>query len=223
MKILLVEDDLPLLESIERILGEEFQVAAAQSGDEGLYLAEQNIYDLIILDIMLPVMSGLDVLRQIRQQGLDVPVLLLTAKDSVEDKVRGLDQGADDYLVKPFAVPELLARVRALLRRKGALGIEGTLRYGPITLHPREQTGYIHEKLLSLTAKEYALLEYLVQNAGNILTREQLFDRVWGFDSDTTISVVELYIHYLRKKLTPFHLQKMIRTVRGIGYMLKEE
>ncbi|SEM93146.1 response regulator transcription factor [Lihuaxuella thermophila] len=223
MKVLLIEDDQPLLESIQRILQEEFQVDTASAGDEGLFLAEQNIYDLIILDIMLPVMSGLEVLRQIRRQNIDVPVLMLTAKDSVEDKVRGLDEGADDYLVKPFAVPELLARVRALLRRKGALGREGTLTYGPISLNPKQQTAVIQGSPLELTAKEFALLEYLVQNAGHILTREQLFDRVWGFDCDTTLSVVELYIHYLRKKLSPFHLQKIIRTVRGVGYMLKED
>lgn len=222
MKILLIEDDRPLLESLQRILATEFEVEGAESGDEGLYLAEQNIYDLIVLDIMLPQINGLDILTSLRQQGIEVPVLLLTARDSVEDKVTGLERGADDYLVKPFAMPELLARVRALLRRKGGLKQGGFLQYGPIHLHLKEQEGYVEGVPLQLTIKEFSMLEYLLQNAEQILTREQLYDRVWGFDAVTSLSIVELYVHYLRKKLSQHGLSGIIHTIRGVGYMLKE-
>ncbi|MDR6226687.1 response regulator transcription factor [Desmospora profundinema] len=223
MRILLIEDDRLLLESLQRILATEFEVETAASGDEGLYLAEQNIYDVIVLDIMLPGMSGLDILTNLRKQGIEVPVLLLTARDSVEDKVTGLERGADDYLVKPFAMPELLARVRALLRRNGSLKQAGVLQYRSIQLRLKEQEGYVDGLPLQLTVKEFTMLEYLVQNAEQILTREQLYDRVWGFDAVTSLSIVELYVHYLRKKLSKHGLNEIIHTIRGVGYMLKED
>ncbi|EGK13433.1 DNA-binding response regulator [Desmospora sp. 8437] len=222
MKILLIEDDLPLLESLRRILEKEFEVETAATGDNGLFLAEQNIYDLIVLDIMLPEINGLDILTTLRKKEIEVPVLLLTAKDSVEDKVRGLDRGADDYLVKPFEVQELLARIRALLRRRGAFKPDGILRYGAIRLHLKKQEGYVNGFPLQLTEKEFLLLEFLVQNAKQILTKEQLYDRVWGFDSLTSLSIVELYIHYLRKKLSAHGLSGVIHTIRGVGYMLED-
>ncbi|MFD1428031.1 response regulator transcription factor [Kroppenstedtia sanguinis] len=222
MKILLIEDDLPLLESLQRILEKEFEVETAAAGDQGLFLAEQNIYDLIVLDIMLPEIHGLDILTTLRRKEIEVLVLLLTAKDSVEDKVRGLDRGADDYLVKPFDVQELLARVRALLRRRGALKTDGILRYGAIQLHLKEQEGEVNGFPLQLTEKEFLLLEFLMQNAKQILTKEQLYDRVWGFDSLTSLSIVELYIHYLRKKLSAQGLDGVIHTIRGVGYMLED-
>ncbi|PTM57749.1 response regulator transcription factor [Desmospora activa] len=223
MKILIIEDDRPLLESLQRILATEFEVETATSGDEGLYLAEQDIVDCIVLDIMLPEIDGLDILTALRKQNIEVPVLLLTARDSVEDRVTGLERGADDYLVKPFAMPELLARVRALLRRKGSLKQEGLLQYGPIQLRLKEQEGYVDGSPLQLTVKEFSMLEYLLQNAEQILTREQLYDRVWGFDAVTSLSIVELYVHYLRKKLSKHGVSGMIHTIRGVGYMLKED
>lgn len=224
MRILVVEDDLSLLKIIRAVLEDEsFEVDEAITGDEGLMMAVLGIHDLFILDIMLPNMSGLTLLKKIRAKSVTTPTLFLTAKDSVEAKVKGLDAGADDYLVKPFAVEELLARIRSLLRRAGKLEAEGQLKYGPITLSFHERDGYVGENNLNLTTKEYELLQYLVQNREQILTRDQIFNRVWGVDSDTGDSVVDLYIHYLRKKLSTFHVDQLIRTVRGAGYMLKEE
>ncbi|MGI6091686.1 MAG: response regulator transcription factor [Veillonellaceae bacterium] len=224
MKLLVVEDDNALREAIVALLNEEkYLVDEADAGDVGLYLAEQGIHDLLILDIMLPEISGLEIIKKVREQGNDVPILLLTARDSVSDRVNGLETGADDYLVKPFAIPELLARIKALLRRRAHLGKEGELSYGGVTVNSRFRDGFVEGLPLGLTTKEFDLLEFLVINKEQILTREQIFDRVWGFESDTTISVVDLYIHYLRKKLHPYNCDNLIRTVRGAGFMFKEK
>lgn len=225
MRILVVEDDGMLREAVTAILRDEgYTVDETGLGDEGLYMAEQSIHDLLILDIMLPGMSGLDIVKGLRSNSSETPILLLTAKDSVEDRVTGLDTGADDYLVKPFAIPELLARVKALLRRKGSfLGTEEGISYGRISVNPRAKDGFVGETPLHLTIKEYELLEFLLVNSERILTREQIFDRIWGFESDTTIGIVDLYIHYLRKKLAAFQCDELIQTVRGVGYMLKEK
>ena len=221
MKILVVEDDEPLLKILISILEEGFyEVDFAVDGDNGLYLAERSIYDLLILDIMLPHKSGLLIVKELRLKEIHTPVLLLTAKDSVPDRVNGLDAGADDYLIKPFAVEELLARVRALLRRNRA-GDEDELRYGPISLRPSEHEGFVDGKPQKLTIKEYELLEYLLYNREQILTREQIFDRVWGFDSEAAVSMVDVYVHFLRKKLSQYG--EYIRTVRGVGYVLRRE
>lgn len=223
MRILVVEDDSVLREAVVSLLVEEhYLVDAAASGDEGLYAAEQGIYDLLVLDIMLPEINGFEIVKTLRSQGNTVPILLLTARDSVDDRVTGLESGADDYLVKPFAIRELLARVKALLRRKGNLMPDGEPSYGGITLSSKVRDGYVKQQSLGLTTKEYDVLEFMILNKEQILTREQLFDRIWGFESDTTISIVDLYIHYLRKKLAPHQLDKLIRTVRGAGFMLKE-
>lgn len=224
MRILVVEDDHPLRRIIATILeDEQYEVEQAENGEEGYFLALATEYDLLILDVMLPKMDGFSVLDKLRREGRSTPTLILTAKDRVEDKVRGLDLGADDYLVKPFATQELLARVRSLLRRSGKLGREGKLMYGPLVLDTNQHEGSIHDEILKLTIKEYELLVYLVQNKEQIITRDQILERVWGMESETTDSIVDLYIHYLRKKLTPFGYDHLIRTVRGVGYMLKEE
>jgi two-component system, OmpR family, response regulator CiaR len=224
MKILVVEDDRHLLEAIVSVLKEEsYQVDQTDDGLQGYQMAETGCYDLLVLDVMLPGMDGFTMIRKLRSQSVTTPALFLTAKDNVESRVQGLDAGADDYLVKPFAVEELLARIRALLRRFGKGGMELSKSYGKITLPAQEYEAYIDGKPLHLTVKEYELLDYLVTNRERILTREQIFTRVWGFDSDTSDAIVELYIHYLRKKLAPFGCDKWIRTVRGVGYMLKEE
>ncbi|SDF15728.1 response regulator transcription factor [Sporolituus thermophilus] len=224
MRILVVEDDNALREAVVSLLTEEnYLVDEAATGDEGLYLAEQGIHDLLILDIMLPEINGLEIIRRVREAGHTAPILLLTARDSVADRVYGLETGADDYLVKPFAIPELLARIKALLRRRGNLGKDGTISYGGVTVDAKVRDGFIEGRPLGLTTKEYELLEFLVLNKEQILTREQIFDRVWGFASETTISVVDLYIHYLRKKLAPFNRDGLIQTVRGAGFMLKEK
>ncbi|MCY8235215.1 response regulator transcription factor [Priestia endophytica] len=222
MRILVVEDNRSLLESIKSILSNEFEVDGAENGEDGLFLARQNIYDLIVLDVMLPEMDGFEVIQHIREADIRTPVLFLTAKDSLEDRVKGLDFGGDDYLVKPFQAPELQARIRALLRRSGSLTRSQTIRYKGIELFGKEKEVMIDETPVRLTFKQYEMLEYIIQNKGAILTKEQLYDRVWGFDSDTTIAIVEVFVHHLRKKMEPFGYHKDVQTVRGIGYMLKE-
>lgn len=224
MRILVVEDDSVLREAVVSLLVEEdYTVDSASTGDEGLYMAEQDIYDLLVLDIMLPEINGLEIVKTLRKNGSTVPILLLTARDSVDDRVIGLETGADDYLVKPFAIRELLARVKAQLRRKGNLGREGELVYGGISLNSKVRDGFAEGQPLGLSTKEYDVLEFLLVNREQIVTREQIFDRIWGFESDTTISIVDLYIHYLRKKLNPHGLGSLIHTVRGAGFMLKEK
>jgi two-component system response regulator CiaR len=224
MRILVVEDDAPLREAIVAVLLEDdYAVDEAAGGDEGLYQARQGVYDLLILDVMLPGTGGLEIVRRLRLEGSRTPIMLLTARDSVADKVAGLDSGADDYLVKPFAVPELLARVKALLRRGGPVGMDGELRYGGIAASPKAKDAFVDGTALHLTVKEYELLEFLLLNREQILTREQIFDRVWGFQSDTSHGIVDLYIHYLRKKLAPHGRDALIQTVRGAGFMLKEK
>lgn len=223
MRLLVVEDHPPLLESITQILRNEFEVDTAKNGEEGLFLALQNIYEAILLDVMLPEMDGFEVIQRIRSEKIQTPVLFLTAKDSLEDRVKGLDFGGDDYLVKPFQAPELQARIRALLRRSGSLTTNQTIQYRGIELFGKEKDIQVDEVPIKLTLKQYELLEYLIQNSGKILMREQIFDRVWGFDSDTTVAIVEVYVHHLRKKLEPFGYHKDIQTVRGIGYILKEQ
>ncbi|MCK9905767.1 response regulator transcription factor, partial [Frankia sp. Cpl3] len=177
MRILVVEDDRNLLHAIADILREEaYQVDYAEKGDEGYLLAERGIYDMLVLDIMLPGMDGLSILKKLRAKGVPTPVLFLTAKDSVEARVKGLDAGADDYLVKPFAVEELLARARVVLRRSGKIAKEGDLQYGPIILPVQEYDGFVGKQPLKLTTKEYELLKYFLHNREQILTREQIFD-----------------------------------------------
>lgn len=222
MKVLVVEDNLSLLESIRQILEDEYEVDTADNGEEGLFLAQQSIYDIILLDVMLPGMDGFEIIRQMRDAKIDTSVLFLTAKDSLEDRVKGLELGGDDYLVKPFQAAELKARIRALLRRSGIISLEQGLKYRGIDLLEREKDILVDGEPVKLTLKQYELLEYLIQNKGKILTREQIFDRIWGFDSDTTIAIVEVFVHHLRKKLEPFQYHKDIQTVRGIGYMLKQ-
>jgi two-component system, OmpR family, response regulator CiaR len=223
MRLLVVEDNLPLLDSIVQLLADEFEVDQASNGEDGLFLAEQNIHDVIILDVMLPGMDGFEVLKTIRNEGSKIPVLFLTARDSLEDRVMGLDSGGDDYLTKPFQAAELKARLRALLRRSGSLTTSQTIQYRGIELLGKERDVVVDGNSIKLTAKQYELLEFLIQNKGAILTKEQIYDRVWGFDSDTTIAIVEVFMHHLRKKLEPFGYHTDIKTIRGVGYMLNEE
>jgi two-component system response regulator CiaR len=220
MKVLVVEDNVSLLESIRQILTDEYEVDTADNGEDGLFMAQQSIYDIIILDVMLPGIDGFEIVRKIREAKIDTSVLFLTAKDALEDRVRGLEMGGDDYLVKPFQAPELKARIRALLRRSGIISLEQHVKYRNIELLEKEKDILVDGKVIKMTLKQFELLEYLIQNNGKILTREQIFDRIWGFDSDTTIAIVEVFIHHLRKKLEPFNYHKDIQTVRGIGFML---
>lgn len=224
MRILVVEDDRPLRDAVVTLLKEEaYQVDEADNGPDGAHLARQRVHDLIVLDIMLPGMSGLSVLSDIRSSGNAAPVLLLTALDSVDERVKGLDSGADDYLVKPFATPELLARIRVLLRRHSQGSPDGELSYGDLMVKCQAMEGYACGEPLKLTLKEFELMEYLMLNREQILTKEQLLDRVWGIDSEAGIGVVDVYVHYLRKKLAPSQCDRYIHTIRGVGYMLKEK
>ncbi|MCM3631269.1 response regulator transcription factor [Paenibacillus glycanilyticus] len=224
MRILIVEDERPLRDAIATVLKEEaYQVDEADNGLEGLYLGEQRIHDLIILDIMLPGMDGVAVLQELRRKGVAVPILLLTAKDGVEDRVLGLDAGADDYMIKPFAMRELLARLRVLMRRQLRGAKDGELTYGSLSVKCHFMEGFANDEPLKLTAKEFELMEFLLLNREQILTKEQLLDRVWGIDSDASPGVVDVYVHYLRKKLTPSGCDRYIHTIRGVGYMLKEK
>ncbi|WNQ14174.1 response regulator transcription factor [Paenibacillus aurantius] len=222
MRVLVVEDDPSLLRVIRDLLESEgFLTDTASTGDDGYYLAEPAIHDLLMLDVMLPGMSGVEIVKQLRERGVRVPIILLTAKDSVEDRVAGLDAGADDYVTKPFAVAELMARIRAVLRGRGALGPQGELTGGPIRLVPAARDAFQGETPLHLTATEYNLLEFFLCHKDQILTREQIFDRVWGLESGAATSAVDVYVHHLRKKLSAHDAGSLLQTVRGVGYRFR--
>jgi DNA-binding response OmpR family regulator len=220
MRILVVEDNRSLNQSLRMSLEEDgHAVDATYDGSEGQYLAEVTPYDAIILDIMLPGKNGLDVCRELRHKGVRTPVLMLTARDTVEDRVTGLDSGADDYLVKPFALPELRARLRALLRReapeKNSILQVGDLVMDPAT-HKVERSG----QKIELTSKEYALLEYFMRNPGRLITREMAEQHVWDYDFEGVSNVIDVYIRRLRRKVDDPHEMKLLETVRGAGYRL---
>jgi len=223
MRILVVEDEKKVASFIKRGLEEEYYaVDVAHDGEEALYLAGTNDYDVIILDILLPKVDGLQVLDQIRTQGHTVPVLMLTAKDSVHDIVKGLDTGCDDYLTKPFAFAELLARVRALLRRKEREPVTA-LAVADLHLDLTTHTVTRREIQIDLTAKEFALLEYLVRNANRVVTRTMIAEHVWNYDFDPMTNVIDVYVNHLRKKIDQDSDRKLIHTIRGAGYMVKGE
>lgn len=220
MRILVVEDDAPLASVVVRALREEsYAVDLAQDGQEAEWSAFENPYDLIILDLMLPRKDGLSVLKTLRQAGIHTPVLILTAKDTATDVVAGLDTGADDYLKKPFSLDELMARVRALLRRqpsdKGAI-----LEVGPLKIDPARKEVSRDGSKIELTAKEFALLEYMARHAGTVLTRTQLSEHVWDMNFEPTSNVVDVYVGYLRSKIDKSFDVPLIKTMRGHGYML---
>ncbi|MGO4106641.1 response regulator transcription factor [Paenibacillus sp. YAF4_2] len=222
MRILIVEDDPALLGIISKLFeSENYSTDVAATGNEGLFLAEQGIHDLIVLDIMLPGMDGIEIVRQLRAKSNPIPIIMLTARGSLDDRVNGLNAGADDYLPKPFALAELLARARAVLRRKGAISKEGEIICGPVKLLSSVRDVIVGDQPLKLTVKEYELLEFLLCHQDRILTREQIFDRIWGFDSEAAISAVDVYVHHLRKKLSSHGAENLIQTVRGTGYMIK--
>jgi DNA-binding response OmpR family regulator len=222
MRLLLVEDERRLSDALVYILKKnKYLVDAAYDGETAQDMAESGIYDLIILDRMLPKKDGVLVLKHLRKMGINTPVLFLTAKDTIEDRVFGLDAGADDYLVKPFANEELLARVRALCRRKTEVMGSEKLNIGKIKLDPLSCELFMDDESIKLTLKESQLLELLMRNSGQVITKEQILTRIWGFDSEADFNNVELYIHYLRKKLNPVLCGVRISTVRGIGYSLE--
>lgn len=222
MKVLLVEDDVRLSRFVERGLSEEGHVVVVR--DNGLDAEDQiclEQYDAVILDLMLPGQSGLEVLRHVRAGGITTPVIILTARDRLEDKIRGLEAGADDYVAKPFAFEELLARLRALHRRSEGLSGGGLLSCGPLTLDGMKRQVRCDDVDLALTHTEYALMAYLIHNPNRILSRAQIEQHVWGDDYDRATNVVAVYINYLRKKLDGRGYRDLIQTVRGFGYRLR--
>lgn len=221
MRVLLVEDEKALAAALSKIMSKNnILVDVSYDGEEGSMLAQKDIYDVIILDIMLPNKSGLEILRELRAKNKKTPVLFLTARDTVADRVKGLDTGADDYLIKPFATEELLARIRALGRRPKDMLEGNVLELGNVKLHIDSGEVVIDGIRKKLTQKETQLLEILLKNPRMVLSKEMLLDRVWGVDGNAMENSVEIYIHYLRKKLDPSNL--VIETIRGIGYVLKE-
>ena len=220
MRVLVVEDERSISGFIRQGLSEAgFAVTVEDDGRRGLQRALTAEFDVIILDIMLPQLDGLKVLRRARSQGVTTPVLLLTARDEIDDKVAGLDAGADDYLTKPFAFSELLARTRALLRRP-PLQADDVLRLGELALDGRQRSARLGDRDINLSAREFALLEYLMRHPRQVLTRTQIGEAVWGLDFENESNVVDVYVGYLRRKLAGGGAGPAIKTVRGVGYVL---
>lgn len=223
MRILVVEDEEKVSDVIRRGLEQsDFEADVAASGEEALERLKAASYDAVVLDLMLPGIGGLDVVRELRRLRMEVPVLALTARGSTEDRIEGLDAGCDDYLPKPFAFGELLARLRALLRRATAVRVPA-LEYAGLVLDPVTRTVLRGGKRIELTNKEYALLEYMMRFPEKTLTREELLSNIWGYDFETQSNVLEVYMNFLRKKIDPATGRKLLHTVRGVGYVLREE
>jgi two-component system, OmpR family, response regulator MprA len=223
VKILVVDDERAVRESLRRALElEGYEIDLAGDGEEALATLgrEQSQPDAVILDVLMPGVDGLEVCRRVRATGNHVPVLMLTARDEVENRVAGLDAGADDYVTKPFALEELLARVRALGRRAGEEHHD-LLSVGDLTLDIARHEARRGEREIELTAKEFDLLAYLMRNTGRVLSKDQITEHVWGYDSQATSNVVEIYIHYLRDKVDRGFPRPLIRTIRGVGYTIK--
>lgn len=221
MRILIVEDEKKVAGFIKKGLEEEtYAVDAAHDGEEGFHLASMNQYDMIILDLMLPKMDGLEVLTRLRDKKINIPILLLTAKDAVEDKVTGLNKGADDYLTKPFAFSELLARVRSLLRR-GQAETKTELKVGDLSLDLVSHKVNRNGEEIELTGKEYSLLEYFMRNEGKVLTRTMIAEHVWDYNFDTFTNVIDVYVNHLRKKIDKQYPAKLLHTLRGVGYVMR--
>ena len=223
MKILLVEDEKVLSYTIADSLKDEYEVDQAFDGLEGEYAAKQDIYDVIILDLMLPEKDGYQVLESIRKEGILTPVLILTAKDTLNDKLKGFQSGADDYLTKPFAKEELKARIEVMIRRNNPSYFKKEITFKDLKLDISTRKAYINGNELTLQGKQFDMLEYLLNYKDRIITKEQIFDKIWGIDSDTTTNVVEVYASGIRKELKKYNYDNYFKTVRGVGYMISEQ
>jgi two-component system, OmpR family, response regulator CiaR len=222
MKVLIVEDERTLSDTIKQCICKKFDTEQAYDGYEAYMMAKENIYDAIILDLMLPEMSGYDVLLKIRENKVLTPVLILTAKDTLNDKLKGFNYGADDYLVKPFEREELLARLEAIIRRTNGAYKQDEIEFKDLKLNIKSRRAFIKDKEITLQGKQFDILEYLINSKGTIITKEQIFDKIWGFDSFTTTNVVEVYASGLRKTLKQYGYDKYIKTIRGVGYMITD-
>lgn len=222
MRVLLVEDEVLLASALQQVLTEQnYIVDIAHDGETGLDLALADCYDVLVLDVMLPKLTGFEIVTHVREMDIHVPILLLTAKDAVDDRVHGLDIGADDYLVKPFANKELLARVKALTRRNNGMQEVEILTVGDFTMNvPNRQVTRSNE-VLNLTSKEFALLEVMMRNPGKVLSKEVLLDRVWGPEANIVGNAVENYVYFLRRKIENPGTRSYIETVRGVGYVFQ--
>jgi two-component system copper resistance phosphate regulon response regulator CusR len=222
MKILFVEDDKDIAHFVKKGLEENYlAVDTAYDGEEGVYLALHERYDLFILDIMLPKLDGIEILKSIRENGIDTPVIFLTAKDAEKDIVKGLNLGADDYMVKPFSINELLARVRAILRRDKAQWVS-ELKVADLIVDLKTHKVFRGGKRIDLTPKEYALLEYLVRNEGQILTRTMISESIWDYHFDSLTNVIDVHIYHLRNKIDKGFNPQLLHTIKGVGYVLEK-
>jgi heavy metal response regulator len=223
MRILVVEDEKKVASFIERGLTEEgFEVEVAYDGEEGVVKAEQDTFDLILMDMMLPKMDGFAAIKELREKKLQTPILCLTARDTVDDKVAGLNTGADDYLAKPFAFVELVARCHALIRR-GSSDRGAEISFADLRLDPVAHKVWRAEQEIELTSKEYALMEYFMRNPNQVLTRAMIAENVWDYNFDSFTNIIDVYVNYLRNKIDRNFDKKLIHTVRGAGYILKED
>ncbi|MNO13802.1 Response regulator ArlR [compost metagenome] len=222
MRILIVEDEVHLAEALTQILKKQnYSVDAVHDGRSGLDYAQSGIYDLLLMDIMMPEMDGITVLKKLRSEGVSTPVIMLTAKGEITDMVTGLDYGADDYIAKPFSSEELMARIRAALRRKGEVIPDDTLKLGDIELNTANLRLSVKGKEIKLNLKENELLELLILRKQAVTSKEQIIEKLWGFDSEAEHNNVEVYISFLRKKLTFLHSEVRINTIRNVGYVLE--
>ncbi|KAA8439766.1 response regulator transcription factor [Weissella paramesenteroides] len=220
IKLLVVEDDYALNDTVKETISELGEVVQVHDGDEGWFEIESGVYDAVVLDVMLPGQDGFTILKKAKEQFPNLPILMLTAKGEIADKMQGFDLGADEYITKPFYKEELLARLKTLLRHTGVLGQDGALEVGNVQIYVDQHKVLVDDIEVSLQGREFGLLVYLVQHVGQIVTKDQIFDRLWGFDSDTSLTVVEVYMSNLRKNLRQAEAQVNIKTLRNVGYTL---
>lgn len=220
VKLLIVEDDYALNDTVKETISDLGEVVQVHDGDEGWFEIESGVYDAVVLDVMLPGQDGFTILKKAKEQFPNLPVLMLTAKGEIADKMQGFDLGADEYITKPFYKEELLARLKTVLRHTGVLGQDGALEVGNVQIYVDQHKVLVDDTEVSLQGREFGLLVYLVQHVGQIVTKDQIFDRLWGFDSDTSLTVVEVYMSNLRKNLRQAEAQVNIKTLRNVGYTL---
>ena len=223
MKVLIIEDNKKLIESIDNELNKHFETEKCKDGEEALYLINQNIYDVVVLDLMIPKINGIDVLKNMRSNNIETPVLILTAKESLDNKVEAFTIGANDYLTKPFYIEELVARIYAILRTNGKIKESNTIKFKDLTLDTNKKRVFINNEEIELQNKQFNLLEYFLLNKGSILLKEQIYDRIWGIECDSSMEIIDVYISNLRKKLSKYGYDKYIKTKRKVGYIFDDK